>query len=243
MVLYSYTAPKNYSNPIAYWDPVARIGGGGSLSYTTTYGVTNHQEEILSTSFSTSVTNTLTAGVEFEGIGISDSLSATVSSEITATSIESVTKTQITQTTYTCDEGQEALYQWVVAMTEHAMVDTKDFEIRSTYHWCVSDDSLTPQCLPGYCADDDCQYCTIGSNTMEPSITTSTKGSGSAKDDASTSGTSSNLLSDTVIIALIGASALVLIVLIIAGFICYTKKSKENQRNYVELNSTQDTRK
>ena len=50
-----YTAPKNFTNPIAYWDPVARIGGGGSLSYTTTYGVTDHQEERLSTSFSTSV--------------------------------------------------------------------------------------------------------------------------------------------------------------------------------------------
>eukprot|EP01084_Bolivina_argentea_P285896 490349_1 len=130
--------PKTFSNPIGYWNRIAGLGGGGILSATTSYGVTNHEESEITKAFGTSVTNEVSLGLKFEGIGISGSTSDTMSSEIAQQTVQAVSTKSETVVNYVCEEGDEAMYQWITKMTENAMTETFEFEIKSNDKWCIS---------------------------------------------------------------------------------------------------------
>ena len=79
-----YTDPKTFLNATGYWEQVATLGGGGgTISYQKTYGVTNHEESEVTASFGKPVTKAISAGLNFGVIDVSGSRSSTyVSSEV-----------------------------------------------------------------------------------------------------------------------------------------------------------------
>eukprot|EP00488_Nonionellina_sp_1-RS-2012_P000780 TRINITY_DN1235_c0_g1_i1.p1 TRINITY_DN1235_c0_g1~~TRINITY_DN1235_c0_g1_i1.p1 ORF type:complete len:242 (+),score=62.67 TRINITY_DN1235_c0_g1_i1:48-728(+) len=153
---------KEYNNNRCYWYLVNRIGGEEQV---VTIGVTQYQEDEISTEDSMSLKQSFETSMAFEAGSASGimtyGLTTQQSQTVTERSLSAVTQTMETNITVGCD-NPATIYQFVCDTDESGVnTNTFTFQVKSRMYLCVSQTTSPPQCPWGYCSeaesDPDCQ--------------------------------------------------------------------------------------
>jgi hypothetical protein len=146
---FCWRAPADYTftNLAGHWKQLTRCEGCSKITYSYSLGVSFGEENSVSTSWSSTVTTTMSAGFEFEGIGVGSEISAEVSEEVTAGTAHSYSMDKQSALTIECENG--AMYQWWTSGNQFNGIDGMSFSVETSDFACI-DASLEPQCLPGF---------------------------------------------------------------------------------------------
>lgn len=158
----------SFSGATGTWKRVPSCGGCSSSQYERKIGISELTQSEMTSTWSSSLTATISASYGFGGFGGSVELSSTISQSVTNSITNALTTTTTLSIKYICSKA--LVYQWNTAVTQNNGIQTKDFNIVSDDFQCL-DGGYTPKCPPGYCKDNtNCQQCTQSLTGSAPII-------------------------------------------------------------------------
>lgn len=157
-----YSGDIIFSNITGEWiEEWSCIGEGCSHEVSTEVGIETSHTESISSSFSISLTSSISAGFKFLGIDNEVSVSSTIAKSQTSTISNTLTMTSTETKTTSCDGNR--FYQWIMkSYVGHGYHDQNQYEIiiKTEKYVCQDGIGLTPpKCPINYCADHNCQSC------------------------------------------------------------------------------------
>lgn len=160
--LQSYTC-STYT-VVGYWKEQDQIIG--ETEYTYERGTDKTKTETTTNTWTTSVTNTVDAGLEADGGSVTDTLSATVSHEVAQTDSQFWETSTLTEwtTTFPASEAGKVIWQWMYNITDK---DLNTVMTQTTYLAKTSNSDERPKCVGGH-ADDKGSYQTCVSGYYLP---------------------------------------------------------------------------
>ncbi len=156
------------------WVEIANLhcseGTTCETSIVVTYGSTHAESYTNTEEWSNTVTNSMEAGIELKGVGVSTSVAASSTYAHSSGYQQSLGTNESTELTNSCSQTQRTgggslrLYQFKTNTTNPCLSDGGcDGSTYTLSTVCIANspsDYKGPQCLPTYCANDLCTSCT-----------------------------------------------------------------------------------
>jgi len=187
--LYLTPCPFQFTDTVGYWLYYASGDGGNNANHELTYSFTQSDSDSQSTTEAEeqfkSITHQTTVGVEgateYKNMDLRGKLeyriintdSTTKRNAVTDSVTSTLSSTVIQKNTATPPQhltGRYKLYLWNVFRKNNYNGGANLVTFKYTYKWGPCRD-VPPNCVPGFCADDDCMTCTTSDAVIDPNYT------------------------------------------------------------------------
>lgn len=155
----AYSIDTQFSEPTGYWKLVSSCLNC-KLQETLVLGVSSTNQESTTESWTDALTMTTQSGVKFKVFSNTETLTSQQSHSVSDTSMHAFSQTSSKSCSASCgsDSGPSYLYQWMLDVNENCQEVTCLTHIYTCVFLCKQTPS-EPACIPGECADSECDKC------------------------------------------------------------------------------------